>query len=206
MMMMLKNVSYVNLSLYVLVLAYILFINLNVDHKMTFLRTLMANPLFKVIVLGVIAISAFEMFKCCDFTLAILLTIAFLNTTMILNKNTVNEGFTSVYNRLRENFEDKEEDQDQDQDAIVNKLNKKQEEEDEEQAQAEMEAKASEEEEEEPKEEEEAKKSEEEEDEEDKEEFLDFNGNKAGSCSPGLDSNAPFNPQPVNGDTFGAPY
>lgn len=197
---MLKNVSYVNLSLYVLVLAYILFINLNVDHKMTFLRTLMANPLFKVIVLGAIAISAFEMFKCCDFTLAILLTIAFLNTTMILNKNTVNEGFTSVYNRLRENFEDKEEDQD----AIVNKLNKKQEEEDEEQAQAEMEAKASEEEEEEPKEEE-PKKSEEEEDEEDKEEFLDFNGNKAGSCSPGLDSNAPFNPQPVNGDTFGAP-
>jgi len=193
----LKNVSYVNLSLYVLVLAYILFINLNVDNNMTFLRTLMGNPLFKVIVLGVIAVSSFELYKYFDFTLAILLTIAFLNTTMILNKNTVNEGFTSVYNRLRENFEEKEEP-----DAMVDKLNMQQEEEEEEQASAEM--KVSEEDEQINSEEEDKK--EEDEEEEEKENFLNFNGNNSGSCSPGIDTNTPFNPMPANGDSFGAPY
>ena len=88
-----------NVIVYTLVIGYILFINFSAyyNNNNEFLgkvTRLFQNGIFRTIFLLVIGVFALDLFPYGGFILAVLLTIAFLNTTMLIYKNNITEKFT----------------------------------------------------------------------------------------------------------------
>lgn len=82
------------------VIAYILYINFaayyNTNQKtLNNIAKVFNNWIFRLVLLLVIGFFALDVFKYGGFTLAVLLTIAFLNTNMLIYKNEVNETFAT---------------------------------------------------------------------------------------------------------------
>ena len=86
-----------NIIICALLVFYIIFINTSYHQgkrgMLNHLVMLFENPVFCFLVLVFIAYSALEFTPCCGFMCALLLTVAFLNTKMVLNNHMVNEGF-----------------------------------------------------------------------------------------------------------------
>ena len=82
------------------VIAYILYINFaayyNTNQKtLNKIAKVFNNWIFRLVLLLFIGFFAMDIFKYGGFTLAVLLTIAFLNTNMLIYKNEVNETFAN---------------------------------------------------------------------------------------------------------------
>ena len=82
------------------VIAYILYINFasyyNTNQKaLNKIAKVFNNWIFRLVLLLIIGFFAMDVFKYGGFTLAVLLTIAFLNTNMLIYKNEVNETFAN---------------------------------------------------------------------------------------------------------------
>jgi hypothetical protein len=97
---------------YALVVGYILYINFASFYNRTTralndLSNLFSNWIFRLCYLVVVGFFALDVLPYGGFTLAVLLTIAFLNTNMLVNKNKINESFASI-NEYMTNQEDVE--------------------------------------------------------------------------------------------------
>ena len=89
-----------NAILYSIVIAYILYINFSAYYQTGtgFLRALVnlfQNWIFRTVYLLVVGFFSLDLFPYGGFVLAILLTIAFLNTNMLMYKKDVEESFTN---------------------------------------------------------------------------------------------------------------
>ena len=87
-----------NVFMYAIVIAYILYINFATYYNsgtgfLNFLIKLFNNWIFRLIFLLVVGFFALDMFPYGGFTFAILLTIAFLNTNMLVYKKQISESF-----------------------------------------------------------------------------------------------------------------
>jgi len=90
-----------NAILYSIVIAYILYINFSAYYQTGtgFLRALVnlfQNWIFRTVYLLIVGFFALDLFPYGGFVLAILLTIAFLNTNMLMYKKDVEESFTAA--------------------------------------------------------------------------------------------------------------
>jgi len=88
-----------NAILYSIVIAYILYINFSAYYQTGtgFLRALVnlfQNWIFRTVYLLIVGFFSLDLFPYGGFVLAILLTIAFLNTNMLMYKKDVEESFT----------------------------------------------------------------------------------------------------------------
>lgn len=84
--------------IYAIVIAYILYINFAAYYQTTtgFLKALVnifQNWIFRTVFLLIVGFFALDIFKYGGFVLAILLTIAFLNTNMLMYKQNISERF-----------------------------------------------------------------------------------------------------------------
>ena len=89
-----------NLVIYTLVIAYILYINLSsyYNYNTSFLNSivnLFQNWIFRAIFLLIVGFFALDLFPYGGFILAVLLTIAFLNTSMLMYKRHISEQFAN---------------------------------------------------------------------------------------------------------------
>lgn len=87
-----------NIFMYGLVIAYILYINFATYYNsgtsfLNFLIKLFNNWIFRLIFLLIVGFFALDLFPYGGFTFAILLTIAFLNTNMLVYKKQISESF-----------------------------------------------------------------------------------------------------------------
>lgn len=87
-----------NVFIYGLVIAYILYINFATYYNsgtsfLNFLIKLFNNWIFRLIFLLIVGFFALDLFPYGGFTFAILLTIAFLNTNMLVYKKQISESF-----------------------------------------------------------------------------------------------------------------
>lgn len=87
-----------NVFMYAIVIAYILYINFATYYNsgtkfLNFLIKLFNNWVFRLIFLLVVGFFALDLFPYGGFTFAILLTIAFLNTNMLVYKKQISESF-----------------------------------------------------------------------------------------------------------------
>ena len=90
-----------NAILYSIVIAYILYINFSAYYQTGtgFLRALVnlfQNWIFRTVYLLIVGFFSLDLFPYGGFVLAILLTIAFLNTNMLMYKKDVEESFTAA--------------------------------------------------------------------------------------------------------------
>lgn len=88
-----------NAILYSIVIAYILYINFSAYYQtgtgfLKALVNLFQNWIFRTVYLLIVGFFALDLFPYGGFVLAILLTIAFLNTNMLVYKNDVEESLT----------------------------------------------------------------------------------------------------------------
>jgi hypothetical protein len=84
--------------MYAIVIAYILYINFATYYNsgtgfLNFLIKLFNNWIFRLIFLLIVGFFAMDLFPYGGFTFAILLTIAFLNTNMLVYKKQISESF-----------------------------------------------------------------------------------------------------------------
>jgi len=89
-----------NIIMYAVIIAYILYINFATYYNsgtnfLNFLVTLFNNWIFRLIFLLIVGFFAIDLFPYGGFTFAILLTIAFLNTNMLVYKQQVSESFSN---------------------------------------------------------------------------------------------------------------
>lgn len=89
-----------NVFMYAIVIAYILYINFATYYNsgtsfLNFLIKLFNNYIFRLIFLLIVGFFALDLFPYGGFTFAILLTIAFLNTNMLVYKKQISESFES---------------------------------------------------------------------------------------------------------------
>lgn len=87
-----------NVFMYAIVIAYILYINFATYYNsgtgfINFLIKLFNNWVFRLIFLLIVGFFALDLFPYGGFTFAILLTIAFLNTNMLVYKKQISESF-----------------------------------------------------------------------------------------------------------------
>ena len=87
-----------NVFMYAIVIAYILYINFATYYNsgtgfLNFLIKLFNNWIFRLIFLLIVGFFAMDLFPYGGFTFAILLTIAFLNTNMLVYKKQISESF-----------------------------------------------------------------------------------------------------------------
>jgi len=87
-----------NIFMYAIIIAYILYINFaNYYHSGTnflnFLIKLFNNWVFRLIFLLIVGFFALDLFPYGGFIFAVLLTIAFLNTNMLVYKKQISESF-----------------------------------------------------------------------------------------------------------------
>lgn len=87
-----------NVFMYAIVIAYILYINFATYYNsgtgfLNFLIKLFNNWVFRLIFLLIVGFFALDLFPYGGFTFAILLTIAFLNTNMLVYKKQISESF-----------------------------------------------------------------------------------------------------------------
>ena len=90
-----------NAILYSIVIAYILYINFSAYYQtgtgfLKALVNLFQNWIFRTVYLLIVGFFALDLFPYGGFVLAILLTIAFLNTNMLMYKKDVEESFTAA--------------------------------------------------------------------------------------------------------------
>ena len=115
-----------NLTLCLLVVAYILYINLAsyygaTPNALRQISRVFQNWVFRVFFLLVVGFFALELLPYGGFTLAVLLTIAFLNTNMLMHRKNVNEAFTEYMttnnsqNQEQEQTQEQTQEQDQEQ-------------------------------------------------------------------------------------------
>ena len=88
-----------NVFMYAIVIAYILYINFATYYNsgtgfLNFLIKLFNNWVFRLIFLLIVGFFALDLFPYGGFTFAILLTIAFLNTNMLVYKKQISESFS----------------------------------------------------------------------------------------------------------------
>jgi hypothetical protein len=88
-----------NVFMYAIVIAYILYINFATYYNsgtdfLNYLIKLFNNWVFRLIFLLIVGIFALDLFPYGGFTFAILLTIAFLNTNMLVYKKQISESFS----------------------------------------------------------------------------------------------------------------
>jgi len=93
-----------NVFMYAIVIAYILYINFATYYNsgtnfLNFLIKLFNNWIFRLIFLLVVGFFALDLFPYGGFIFAILLTIAFLNTNMLVYKKQMSESFESFETR-----------------------------------------------------------------------------------------------------------
>jgi len=84
--------------MYAIIIAYILYINFATYYNsgigfLNFLIKLFNNWIFRLIFLLIVGFFALDLFPYGGFTFAILLTIAFLNTNMLVYKKQISESF-----------------------------------------------------------------------------------------------------------------
>lgn len=96
-----------NAFIYAAVIAYILYINFAAYYNSTtgFLNGLVRlfnNWVFRLFYLLVVGFFAMDLFKYGGFTFAILLTIAFLNTNMLMYKKEISESFAEHMTNMQE--------------------------------------------------------------------------------------------------------
>jgi hypothetical protein len=89
-----------NAIIYSIVIAYILYINFSAYYQtgtgfLKALVNLFQNWIFRTVYLLIVGFFALDLFPYGGFVLAILLTIAFLNTNMLVYKKDVEESFTT---------------------------------------------------------------------------------------------------------------
>ena len=89
-----------NVFMYAIIIAYILYINFATYYNsgtgfLNFLIKLFNNWIFRLIFLLIVGFFALDLFPYGGFTFAILLTIAFLNTNMLVYKKQISESFES---------------------------------------------------------------------------------------------------------------
>jgi len=89
-----------NVFMYAIVIAYILYINFATYYNsgtnfLNFLIKLFNNWVFRLIFLLVVGFFALDLFPYGGFIFAVLLTIAFLNTNMLVYKKQMSESFES---------------------------------------------------------------------------------------------------------------
>jgi hypothetical protein len=89
-----------NAILYSIVIAYILYINFSAYYQtgtgfLKALVNLFQNWIFRTVYLLIVGFFSLDLFPYGGFVLAILLTIAFLNTNMLVYKKDVEESFTA---------------------------------------------------------------------------------------------------------------
>ena len=106
------------------IIAYILYINFATYYNATpkSLNTIInvfSNWVFRLFYLLIVGFFALDIFKYGGFTLAILLTIAFLNSNMLIHKSNVNESFTNNI----ENYLDSEENNSEENIESFNNIN-----------------------------------------------------------------------------------
>lgn len=94
-----------NVFMYAIVIAYILYINFATYYNsgtgfLNFLIKLFNNWVFRLIFLLVVGFFALDLFPYGGFTFAILLTIAFLNTNMLVYKKQISESFGNQRNPI----------------------------------------------------------------------------------------------------------
>ena len=87
-----------NVFMYAIVIAYILYINFATYYNsgtkfLNFLIKLFNNWVFRLIFLLIVGFFAMDLFPYGGFVFAILLTIAFLNTNMLVYKKEISESF-----------------------------------------------------------------------------------------------------------------
>ena len=87
-----------NVFMYAIVIAYILYINFATYYNsgtkfLNFLIKLFNNWIFRLIFLLIVGFFAMDLFPYGGFVFAILLTIAFLNTNMLVYKKQISESF-----------------------------------------------------------------------------------------------------------------
>jgi hypothetical protein len=87
-----------NVFMYAIIIAYILYINFATYYNsgigfLNFLIKLFNNWIFRLIFLLIVGFFALDLFPYGGFTFAILLTIAFLNTNMLVYKKQISESF-----------------------------------------------------------------------------------------------------------------
>jgi hypothetical protein len=87
-----------NVFMYAIVITYILYINFATYYNsgigfLNFLIKLFNNWIFRLIFLLIVGFFALDLFPYGGFTFAILLTIAFLNTNMLVYKKQISETF-----------------------------------------------------------------------------------------------------------------
>ena len=88
-----------NVFMYAIVIAYILYINFATYYNsgtkfLNFLIKLFNNWIFRLIFLLIVGFFALDLFPYGGFIFAILLTIAFLNTNMLIYKKQISESFS----------------------------------------------------------------------------------------------------------------
>ena len=91
-----------NVFIYALVIAYILYINFATYYNsgtnfLNFLIKLFNNWVFRLIFLLIVGFFALDLFPYGGFIFAVLLTIAFLNTNMLVYKKEISESFVGGY-------------------------------------------------------------------------------------------------------------
>jgi len=87
-----------NIFMYALVIAYILYINFATYYNsgigfLNFLIKLFNNWIFRLVFLLIVGFFALDLFPYGGFIFAVLLTIAFLNTNMLVYKKEISESF-----------------------------------------------------------------------------------------------------------------
>ncbi len=92
-----------NCIIYGFVIGYIIYINIAAYLKKTtgtlnFLINLFQNWIFRLVFLLIIGFFALDLFPQGGFILAVLLTIAFLNTSILMYKTKINESFSNLQN------------------------------------------------------------------------------------------------------------
>ena len=92
-----------NVFMYAIVIAYILYINFATYYNsgtgfLNFLIKLFNNWVFRLIFLLIVGFFALDLFPYGGFIFAVLLTIAFLNTNMLVYKKQISESFVGGTN------------------------------------------------------------------------------------------------------------
>jgi hypothetical protein len=92
-----------NVFMYAIVIAYILYINFATYYNsgigfLNFLIKLFNNWIFRLVFLLIVGFFALDLFPYGGFIFAVLLTIAFLNTNMLVYKKQISESFVGGTN------------------------------------------------------------------------------------------------------------
>ena len=107
-----------NAVVYSVVIAYILYINFaayynKTTNELNSIVKVFENWIFRLVYLLFVGFFALDLFPWGGFTLAILLTIAFLNTNMLVYKKRIDESFSNQMDQYENFSQEQEQEQDE---------------------------------------------------------------------------------------------